>query len=62
MLNDSINEFIFVFKIKISSITDILSELKELQNKSEGNLNSLIKEMIDSDLLLARKESILKKY
>jgi serine/threonine protein kinase len=47
MLNDSINEFIFVFKIKISSITDILSELKELQNKSEGNLNSLIKERSD---------------
>ena len=35
---------------------------KKLKFKPKYNLNSLIKEMIDSDLTLARKESILKNY
>jgi GDPmannose 4,6-dehydratase len=35
---------------------------QKLKFKPKYNLNSLIKEMIDSDLLLARKESILKNY
>ncbi len=55
MMNDSINEMTVLFKMKISTLTELILDLKELQYKSEFNLVSLIKDKASSVMEILTK-------